>query len=195
MSAIKTVLITLLAGALSIGIAVLGEHWLGSGEEGPPAGRREHSPLTVLPDLRLADIHGRERSSREWTGKVVVLHYWATWCPACIAQLGTLMAVRARYSEAPLQIVGIAIDRPADVADFLAHHPLDYLVLLGEQEAMAFARRLGNGVQGLPFTVVFDRVGQRVFGQTGEIDPRRFEQDLARLLANETSGGPNIPRP
>lgn len=183
MSAVKTVLITLLTGVLSIGIAVVGERWLGARQDDAASAHRARSPLAALPSFRLPDVDGREISSRSWMGKVVVLHYWAPWCPVCVEQLPTLTDSHRRHAQAPVQIVGIAIDRAENVARFLEDSPLDYPVLIGNQEAIALTRRLGNRVQGLPFTVLFDRAGERVFGRTGALERDDLERHLQRLLA------------
>lgn len=190
MSAVKTVLVTLLAGVLSIGIAVLGERWLGD-TAGRPAGQHPaQHPLSALSELAGPDAQGAPVNSRDWAGKLVVLHYWATWCPTCLEQIPLLAASQRRHAGAPLQVLGVAIDRPADVAAFLADHPLEYPSLIGDEAAMALAKRLGNRVQGLPFTLIFDRTGRVAFSQTGALSADLLERQLARLLAPEDARPP-----
>jgi len=187
MSALKTVLVTVLAGVLSIGIAVLGERWLGEDSDNP-LGRDDQGPLSTLPTLRLPDIEGREFSSREWMGKVVVLHYWATWCPVCLEQLAQLDEQARRRAQAPLEVFGVAIDGRDEVTRFLADRPVAYPILIGNAESVTMAKRLGNRLGILPFTAIFDRAGRVAFTQAGEIAPGIVDEQIARLLTVDNRG-------
>lgn len=195
MSAVKTVLVTLLAGVLSIAIAILGERWLGEGDSHPLGRERDDGPLSTLPTLRLPDLEGREISSQDWADKVVVLHYWATWCPACLRQVAHLAEHGRQRARAPLELVGIAIDGREDVARTLAERPVDYPILIGDAKAVAVAKRLGNRAGILPFTVIFDRSGRVAFARAGEIAPSVVDEQIARLLAVDKTGeNPTIGR-
>jgi len=180
MNAVKTVLVTLLAGVLSIGIAVLGERWLGKSEPRLPSQAAGDGPLYSLPAWELPDLEGRTVSSADWSDKLVVLHYWATWCEPCVEQLALLEESRRQHAEAPVQFVGIAIDRPEDLARFLAEKPIAYPVLLGGVNAISISQRLGNHLQGLPFLVIFDRSGQRVFQRTGPFTGKELAARIER---------------
>jgi hypothetical protein len=81
-----------------------------------------------------------------------------------------------------LQVVGIAIDDPGDVTRFLAEHPVNYPVLIGGVDAIEMSRRLGNRLQGLPFTVIFDSKGRRVHAQIGELTRASLEKRIEPLL-------------
>lgn len=143
------------------------------------------APLHHLPDFQLPDLDGRQRSSRAWAGKVVVLNFWATWCPPCLRELPILDAAQQQYPD--LQVVGIAIDDPEEVRRFLAEHPVRYPVLLGDVAAIDLSRRLGNRLQGLPFTAVFDRDGHRVQARIGEVTARFLEEFLPPRLPDVES--------
>ena len=187
MTAGKIVLATIIAGTLSTGFAILSQHWLGEGQGAAPARsfqRATSDRLDRLPSFRLPDLSGGELDSGTWGGKVVVLNFWATWCPPCLREI-PLLAEAQRAHPDRLQVVGIAIDTPEEVARFLAEHPLGYPVLLGGTEAVEMSRRLGNRLQGLPFTAVFDRSGKRVYAQVGEITQATLTRELAALLPSE----------
>ena len=180
----KVVLVTILAGTLSVGLALLGQRWLG---EGKPLEIRlpslQHTPrdlLQSLPEFRLPSPEGREIPSSTWAGKLLVLNFWATWCPPCLREMPIL--AEAHESHREVQVVGIAIDDREDVVRFLAEHPVSYPVLIGDTDAIEMSRRLGNRLQGLPFTVIFDRQGRRVHSQVGEITRSALEKHIAALL-------------
>lgn len=180
----RVVLVTILAGTLSIGFAVFGQRWLGEGQGVDLLGvldRPTPDRLDSLPELRLPDLEGREIGSHAWAGKVVVLNFWATWCPPCVREMPLFDELQRAHPDT-LQVVGIAIDDAAAVADFLAEHPVNYPVLIGNPAAVEVSRRLGNRLQGLPFTVVFDRFGKRVHAQVGEVTRSSLARDVEPLL-------------
>lgn len=181
------VLVGLLAGAIGLGLGLLGQHWLNKGANRAPGldrgAQRNGDGLGRLPEFRLPDLAGHEVSSHAWTGKVLVLNYWATWCPPCLHELPLFAQVQREHGDGGLQVVGIAIDEKENVARFLADHPVNYPILLGEAEAIALSLQLGNRLQGLPFTAIFDRSGKRVYAQAGEMTQDDLTSALAPLLA------------
>lgn len=197
MTAGKVVLAIVLAGTLSIGFAVLSQRWLGEGPGVPQSAglkRPASDRLDRLPSFRLPDLAGNELDSGAWGGKVVVLNFWATWCPPCLREI-PLLAEAQRAHPGALQVVGIAIDTREEVAGFLAEHPAAYPMLIGGVEAVEMSRRLGNRMQGLPFTVVFDRSGKRVYAQVGELTQTILTRELTPLLppAAEAQTADNSP--
>ena len=88
-----------------------------------------------------------------------------------------------RYANRGLQVVGISIDRADAVARFLDDHPVNYPILLGNIETVRLSKQLGNRTGGLPFTVIFDAVGRRIFSQTGKLDRAVLDAEIAPRLA------------
>jgi len=164
----KVLVVTVLAGALSIGAALFGERWF------------EEQDI---------DFGGRAddgRIANAWAGKVVVLNFWATWCPPCLREMPMLDELQRGVDPGKLQVVGIAIDAPDAVRRFLDENRVDYAVLLGDIEAVELSRRLGNRTGGLPFTVVFDALGRRVYSHTGELDGATVRAHIVPLLGLES---------
>ncbi|MFP4076506.1 MAG: TlpA family protein disulfide reductase [Halochromatium sp.] len=184
MNAVKVLAVTVLAGSVSIGLALFGERWVDRDEHAAGQRRDEalQGVLETLPDLQLRDIEGHRINSRRWAGKVVVLNFWATWCPPCVREMPLLDEWQRRHRDQGLRVVGIAIDRADEVARFLDDHPVGYSILLGDMESVDLARGLGNRTGGLPFTVVFDTFGRRAFSYLGELDARILESEVAPLL-------------
>jgi len=179
----KVVLVTILAGSLSIGAALFGQHWLGdSALSGRSLGRGASNRIDSLPDFRLPDLNGREIASSSFGGKVVIINYWASWCPPCVREMPMLIRTQEAFDPGQLQVVGIAIDRQDDVERFIEGHPINYPILIGDVEAVELSRRLGNRLQGLPFTVIFDHHGRRAFSQVGEITQATLDTQIQALL-------------
>jgi thiol-disulfide isomerase/thioredoxin len=185
MSAIRTGMVILLAGGISVGVAVVSQRWIEAPKLDAGLSVRQSAPLQTLPDFGLTDLSGAKISSDAWAGKVVVVNYWASWCPPCIREIPLLVETQETLGEAGVQVVGIAVDRLEDVEAFIAQYPVNYPILMANPEAVALSKRLGNRVEGLPFTVIFDRSGRRVFSRTGEVAAAELKAELGALVETE----------
>jgi thiol-disulfide isomerase/thioredoxin len=121
------------------------------------------------PDVTLADRDGKPRALSEWDGKPLIINFWATWCAPCRREIPMLNALASDEGYAGFQIIGIAIDFREDVLKYLEKMPIDYTVLIGEQDGMAAARAFGMESIGLPFTAFIDRQGRIATIHVGEL--------------------------
>ncbi|AFL73128.1 TlpA family protein disulfide reductase [Thiocystis violascens] len=182
MKPIKVIMVTFLAGGISIGAAIFGQRWVLESPLIEGLGKRPETDIQTLPDFRLPDLNGHLVASNAWAGKVLVLNYWASWCPPCVRELPLFIRLQNDLHESGVQFVGIAVDRVEDVKRFVADDPINYPLLIADADAVALAKRLGNRVEGLPFTVIFDRRGRRVFSRIGEVTANELEARLAALV-------------
>jgi thiol-disulfide isomerase/thioredoxin len=131
----------------------------------------------------LPDSHGQEQALSQWRGEVLVLNFWATWCPPCREEIPDFMALRKQYQPRKVEFVGIAIDNAGSVAAFLREAKITYPILIGEGEAHALAQALGNASGALPFTIVVDRAGSIVLSHLGRLPRARLEGALQQNAA------------
>ncbi len=141
----------LLPALVALGFAGLGA-WFGLARLGPdPA---DADALARLFAQRLADAGGREFALAPLRGRLVVVNFWATWCPPCVEEMPELDELQREFGARGLQIVGIGIDSATNIARFAAKTPMQYPLLVGAGDSMALLAALGNTRGGLPFTVV-----------------------------------------
>ena len=161
--------ILVLLFALAAGI---GSDWLaGRGDEraaaapAPIASGPASPPTSAIPerrpDITLADRSGEPRSLSEWNGKPQVINFWATWCAPCRREIPMLNALAGDGAWPEIVLIGIAIDFREDVLRYLQETPIDYTVLIGEQDGLDAARAFGVESLGLPFTAFVDASGRR----------------------------------
>ncbi|MDO8419823.1 MAG: TlpA disulfide reductase family protein [Rubrivivax sp.] len=155
----------LIAGA-GAGAVVAGLGWRGFNE-----GRREaHVDTTTAGLWRMSFDRpgGGALAMASLRGQPLVLNFWATWCPPCIREMPEINRFQREFGARGWQVLGLAIDRPQPVRDFLARTPVDYAIAMAGLEGTELTRRLGNTSGGLPFTVVFDREGLIAHRKLGE---------------------------
>jgi len=140
----------------------------------------------VLPDLTLPDLAGRARALRSFSGRPLIVNFWATWCEPCRREIPLLRDLRQRHRDDRIEIVGIAIDFASAVNDFLQRTPIDYPVLVGEQQGLEAAQQFGVQTV-LPFSVFADAAGGIVAVKVGEL--HREEADFILEQIRAVDGG------
>ena len=127
-------------------------------------------------DFTLTDLNGKSWTLKELKGKVVLLNFWATWCPPCRKEMPDLENLYERFGGQGLVILGIDDEDAATVKPFIAQHSVSYPVLLdpGRKVNTLFQ------VEGIPKTFVYGRDGKLV---TESIDMRTQKQFLEMLAA------------
>lgn len=127
------------------------------------------------PSLVLTDIRGVEHSLEQYRGKVVVVNFWATWCPPCVEELPSLENAWQRYRQQGLVVLAVSGEESDVVTSFLERLPSDitFPVLIdGDMKS-------GNRwqIRGLPTTVVVDRSGVVHWRVEGQLDFSASEVD------------------
>ena len=120
--------------------------------------------------LSFETLQGPRLAMQGLRGRPLLLNFWATWCAPCVTELPLLDAFYREHAPRGWQVVGLAIDQPAPVREFLARHPVRFVVALGGAGSIDLARSLGNATGGLPFTAVFGRDGRIVDRKVGLVN-------------------------
>lgn len=137
---------------------------------------------SARPDFSLADVAGKMRNIGEWDGKVIAINFWATWCPPCVKEIPEFIAIQQKYQAQGLQFIGIALQRPEEVTEFMQTHGMNYPVLAGEMEVIKIAESYGNDIGALPYTVIVDRQGLIHYVKRGPLAGDTAEAIISKLL-------------
>lgn len=119
---------------------------------------------------------GEMLALRTFQGKPLVVNFWATWCPPCVAEMPLLDVFYQQNQSKGWQVVGLAIDQPSMVKRFLTQKPVAYPIGLAGLNGPELARQLGNESGALPFTLVLDAKGQVILSKLGQLS----EQDIQK---------------
>ena len=134
------------------------------------------------PGFVLPDLDGNMQNMDQWDGQVVVLNFWATWCPPCKKEMPAFLELMDQYQGQGLQFVGIALDEVGKTVDFLDTMGVDYPNLVGGDEAVKVSDAYGNRLGALPYTVVIDRSRKIIRTYRGEVTKKQLEKVINRLL-------------
>jgi thiol-disulfide isomerase/thioredoxin len=132
------------------------------------------------PDLALRDLRGRTVRLSDYKGKVVVINFWATWCPPCRAEMPDLVKMQREYGKRGLQVIGITYppETLREVREFTRKLKVNYPVVIGTKET----KSLFDQSETLPVTIVIDREGRIRDRIEGMLLPEEFEQKIKPLL-------------
>jgi peroxiredoxin len=150
-------------------------------QQPPVASSADSTPSTsssAAPAFTLTDINGGTVSLSDFKGKVVILDFWATWCPPCKREIPDFITLQSEYASKGLQIVGIALDQPDKVRAFAQQNGMNYPVLLGTDQISA----LYGGIEGIPTTFILDKNGNIVNRFEGFRPKEDFEVEITKLL-------------
>ncbi len=136
----------------------------------------------VLMNASFTDINGQQQAIKQWRGKVIVLNFWATWCPPCREEMPELSAMQEQYNNKNLIIIGLSTDDLDKTKDFIKTAPVNYPILAGDMEAMNLAETLGNNRGILPYTVIVDANGTIVKTFFGRVNQQLLEKTIIPLL-------------
>ncbi len=138
---------------------------------------------TSVADFQLLDVAGKPRQLSEWQGRVIVLNFWATWCPPCKKEIPDFVELQQQYGEMGLQFIGITLQRPDEIRDFLSAFQVHYPNLVGAGDVIKLANKLGNDVGVLPYTVIIDQTGKIAFIKRGPLSKSAITAVIKPLLS------------
>ena len=130
-------------------------------------------------DLSFVTVDGPPLAMSTLRGRPLLLNFWATWCVPCVTEMPLLDAFAQAQSKAGWNVLALAVDSADPVRRFTAERRLRLPVALAGEDGLDLARRLGNTVGGLPFTVAFDAQGAPRQRKFGAVDQRLLDSWLA----------------
>lgn len=176
----KTLLITAIIALL--GASYYGYQTYSSHEQAstnPPVAALSSEPIFKA---RLPDLAGVRQPLAQWRGKVLVVNFWATWCPPCRQEIPEFIQLQKQFGGQGLQFVGIALDEKAKIQSYADEVGINYPVLVGDLEAVALSQASGNRMGGLPYTVIIDQQGKIIATELGGLTKQKLSAIIEPLL-------------
>jgi len=164
----------IIAAILALALGISARHFF------PPT--ETSSTLSTLPEFNLPDLSGRQHNISEWKGRILVLNFWATWCPPCLKEIPDFIALQQQYADKGVQFIGIALEDKESVDTYAAATKINYPILLGGDNGITLAHQLGNNMDAVPYTLIIDRQGQIIYRHRGELSKKQLLEIIAPFL-------------
>lgn len=178
----------LIAGLILIGVPGV---FLARTSAGAKASRADSNPPVIrfvkdpepAPPLDARDLLGKPVNKDNWPGKVVIVNFWATWCPPCRAEIPELLELKKEFKDR-LEIVGISEDDdPAgSVLKFAQKKGMTYPIVMSTPEIIDSY----GGVAALPTSFLIDTEGRVVLKHSGLYPIESYEREIRALLGMPT---------
>jgi thiol-disulfide isomerase/thioredoxin len=121
---------------------------------------------------------GKTVNSENWQQKVLIVNFWASWCPPCVEEMPTLDKISQEYASKNVLIVGIGIDSPSNIREFLEKTPVSYPIVIGGLEGSNLSKQMGNTQGALPYTIIINSKGKSIYTKLGKIS----EEELRKAI-------------
>ncbi len=138
-------------------------------------------PVQALYAQSLPDAAGKAQALSQWKGKAMVVNFWAPWCAPCVEEMPELSALQREMAGKNVQVIGIGIDSPSNIAQFAAKMKISYPVYVAGMGGTDLSRQFGNTAGGLPYTVLIGADGQVKKTYLGRLKFEQLRADLAIL--------------
>ena len=141
----------------------------------------ESRAATKMPSFALQDVrNGKIVDSESFKGRVLLLTFFATWCPPCLEEVPILVKLQKEMEGAGFSVIGMSVDQqePAVIAKFVEKRDINYPVLLAQSKTtMDF-----GGIYGIPVAFLVNKAGNVVKKYSGYVDHAILERDIRSLL-------------
>jgi thiol-disulfide isomerase/thioredoxin len=128
------------------------------------------------------DPQGQAIDTSLWKDKTLVINFWASWCPPCVEEMPLLAKLSQDSDAQKVVFIGIGIDSPSNIREFLSKTSVPYPIVVGGMEGSNRGKQLGNEKGALPYTVIIDSKGTKVFSKLGKITEDDDNKSIIKLI-------------
>ena len=128
------------------------------------------------------DENGKPQALKQWQGKIIVLNFWATWCPPCREEMPELSVLNTQYQNKNVIVLGISTDNVDLIKKFTNETKVSYPLLAADMAGSDLAFSLGNDQDVLPYTVIIKADGTAAKTYFGRLSIPQLEATLNKLI-------------
>lgn len=128
------------------------------------------------------DADGKPQALKQWQGKIIVLNFWATWCPPCREEMPELSTLNEKYQNKNVIFLGVSTDDLDLVKEFSKETKVSYPLLAADMAGNDLAFSLGNNQDVLPYTVIIKADGTVAKTYFGRLSMPQLEETLNKLI-------------
>jgi thiol-disulfide isomerase/thioredoxin len=140
----------------------------------------DQAVLTLLSQT-LPNVKGKPQLLSQWKGHPMLINFWATWCGPCVQEMPELSALQTELAPRRVQIIGIGIDSPSNIAEFSQKYEITYPLYVAGMGGTELSRQFGNKTGSLPYTVLVNANGQVQKTYLGRLKLDELRRDLDKI--------------
>ena len=150
--------------------------------EKPPVEEKVLSKAPTFDGINLVD--GSQFSLDNMKDHVLIIDFWAPWCPPCRAEIPGFIELHNQYKDKKFAVIGIAVSaKESDVKKFIAEQKINYPIIMGtEKTVMEYGQAMNQDIQAIPTTLIINRKGEIVTVHVGAEDKSKFEKEIQSLF-------------
>jgi peroxiredoxin len=131
---------------------------------------------------QLPDENNQIQDLSQYRGKIMVVNFWATWCPTCREEMPDLSAFHKENIQNNVTVLGVAVDEVDAVKAYVTKTPVTFPIVASEEKGMELARDLGNDFGWLPYTIIIDRDGKVAKIMYGKMEKAKLQTEINTLI-------------
>ena len=131
------------------------------------------------------NLNGDGQTLSPWQGKIIVLNFWAPWCPPCLEEMPELSNLHQTYQNKNVVVIGLSAEDLKTTQDYFKEDPkraVSYPIVVGDLDAMDLSAKLGNQRGVLPYTVIINSDGSIIKTFLGRINQPLIEKSLLPII-------------
>jgi len=132
----------------------------------------------AAPDLNLRDLDGNMVKLSDFKGKVIILDFFATWCPPCKQETPDFIELQRQYGDQGFVMIGVSLSRMGDTQGFARDFGVNYLILIAD----SYAATVYGPLRSIPTTFIIDKDFKIAKKYIGYRPKEVFENDIRELL-------------
>lgn len=141
-----------------------------------------NQPGKIAPGFSLPNISGGQLKLEDYKGQLVLLNFWASWCPPCRAEIPGFIKVQNKYKDKPFTFVGVAIEDKEAVSQYSKEIGINYPVSYGVEASHDLASRYGNPDGALPYSILISPEQKIIEVFSGFLSENKLEELINKNL-------------